>query len=208
MGCNGSKDDTISVGAAASIPPLSPLQRKSTIASLTDDVRLTEKVALDFDHVMSLKVGHEALVKFAVSEYSDENMRFWTDVRDFKVLCGIPEVEAASAGRPETPRDTPREPATFPICDEPKMQEAADNIIRTYLCSSAEVGLNMSTAHQKLFPKQPAPGMYEYNPHMFDQVHAQVPRRRRTPTRLPPIPPFPPLLPAAPCRATACGPPP
>ena len=100
-------------------------------------------------------------------------MRFWTAVRDFKRLADINE-------RPVTPRDgelvapTPRSEVPVNEADKTAMQDAADAIITKHLMPGAEAPVTLSAAHQKLFKKAPAPGVYEYSLAMFDKVEKAV----------------------------------
>ena len=63
--------------------------------------------------------------------------------------------------------------------DVAKLQPIADRIIKKYLLQdSAELPVTLSSAHQKLFKKKPAQGVYTYSLTMFDAVHKQVPIER------------------------------
>jgi len=168
-GCGGSKpvgEDEDGKPSSSSQPAApDPLKRRSSLSLIGADVRLTEKVVLDFDHVMADADGVDAMLEFAAAEFSDENMIFWVAVRDYKRFAGT--------DRPGTPREGD-EAAPAPEVDAAALEEKASEIIEKYLAPGAQIQVTLSSAHQKLFKKKPKPGVYEYSGTMFDKVHKQV----------------------------------
>ena len=179
MGCAASKGDAVEEGQRKESLSQSALQRKRSLNN-TDllAVRLTEKVSLDFDRVLADSDGHAAILKFAGEELSDENIKFWTAVRDFKVLGGVPEMQAmlGDAGK-TSDRESPRASRTDSAAvDHDKLKEAADSIIKTYLMEGAELAITVSGKLAAQFAKRPKAGVYDwmYSVTMFDQVHKAV----------------------------------
>lgn len=87
-------------------------------------------------------------------------------------------------GRPESPHARLSRAASASLIDEldsvideldsvkvAKLQKAADEIITTYLIPDASMPLTLSAKHRKLFEKRPLPGVYQYSPDMFNDVH-------------------------------------
>jgi len=122
--------------------------------------------------------GHAAILKFAGEELSDENMNFWTAIRDFKMLGGVPEMQAMPGDAEKTSeRESPRAPKTEAAAvDDDKLKEASDSIIKTYLMEGAEMAITVSGKLAAQFAKRPKAGVYDsmYSVTMFDQVHKAV----------------------------------
>jgi hypothetical protein len=179
MGCAASKGDTAEEGQRKESLSKSALLRKRSLNN-TDllAVRLTEKVSLDFNRVIADSDGHAAILKFAGEELSDENMNFWTAIRDFKMLGGVPEMQAMPGDAEKTSeRESPRAPKTEAAAvDDDKLKEASDSIIKTYLMEGAEMAITVSGKLAAQFAKRPKAGVYDsmYSVTMFDQVHKAV----------------------------------
>jgi len=113
--------------------------------SLSGNSRISAKAELEFDQVMGHSKGVQFMTAFAASEYSDENLLFWTAVRDYK-------------------RDT------LDGCPSTQLQAAGATIIDTYLCASAEKQVNISSKYLDAFSKPAAEGQYEFTASTFDSA--------------------------------------
>jgi len=112
---------------------------------------------LDYDACMESKEAVAAMLEFAESEMSDENIRFWMEVRDFNetVASGVLEKTVKSIG---------------------------GRIIDMYLCSTAESQVNLPNDLLRKFAAKAAEGEYHYSGSMFNEASAEIYKMMRTDT--------------------------
>lgn len=107
---------------------------------------------LIFEKVMAHPEGVNEMLAFARSEYSDENILFWSAATNWKTDC---------AGLHGAIKDA-------------SLLERAVQIIDTYLCESAESLVNLPSGLQTHFKLPARKGRYEIVPSIFDAPLADM----------------------------------
>lgn len=167
MGCAISGDNRAAPLSACD----DPLSRQRFVANCKPDVRLTEKVQLNFDLVLANANGLDALEAFAKAEMSDENICCWKAIQRFKqVACSSspPQCDGRSTHSFDSRSgiDGSKSEAT--------MREIADYVITTFLVPDCKMPITVSSSISNAFQLEPSEGAYDYSLGIFDEVQAGV----------------------------------
>ena len=144
MGCGSSVQSPSVPAAAAGSPRVDPLtkSRRTSLENHGSSIREMRKI--EFGRLMDDDEGFKALLDFAKSEFSEENMLFWMDVMRFKRTAASSkaatwDAEMAVKAGEATEADVESRRAEGLL----SMTAAASKIIDTYLRDGAEMQLSL-----------------------------------------------------------------
>lgn len=106
---------------------------------------------LDFHQVLAHAAGLQAILAFAASEYSDENVLFYIAVLRWRKECSGPGA-----------------------VESPELRKQAAGIIDSYLCAAATRPVNLPSKVTAGFTQASSEHAYEFRGDMFELAEAEI----------------------------------